>query len=120
MKSRSIIILSVVLVIVFILFIIVAYQKPAKPLSDFERESFLGSGAQSTSLEFLRILQNLQKIDFAQSSIFQTQGFKNLLDFSVKIEPKEAGRNNPFAPTGGSEVFQRRFNPATATPSGNF
>ena len=120
MRSRTVLILSAVLVIVFIFFIAVALRQPARPISDFERESFLESGAQSTSLGFLRILQNLQKIDFAQSNIFEAEAFRSLADFSVAIEPLEAGRNNPFAPISAAEIFQLRFNQPSSTSTENF
>ncbi len=47
--------------------------------------------------EILGMLANLRSIKL-DASFFENELFKGLVDFSVELEPEEAGRPNPFAP----------------------
>ncbi len=47
--------------------------------------------------EFLAVLQDLRGIDF-DSSLFDDQKFRQLVDYRVRIQGEPVGRLNPFAP----------------------
>ncbi|MFA5987610.1 MAG: hypothetical protein WC797_03105 [Candidatus Paceibacterota bacterium] len=53
------------------------------------------------ALEFLRLLQSIKGLSL-DTSIFNNPVFKGLVDPGVKLTDEPSGRENPFAPIGGS------------------
>ena len=49
--------------------------------------------------EMLQLLSELKTLTLDES-IFTDKVFQNLEDFSMKLQPQPAGRNNPFSPIG--------------------
>lgn len=116
-KSLWIKILAAVLIIIFVIFVYAALRGGKPAGQDFQREDF-GRAAADPGREFLRTLQTLQKIDFAESVLFTDQAFLALFDFSEPIAPQPRGRNNPFAPSRDGETFsERSAAPPAATSS---
>ncbi|MBU6427340.1 hypothetical protein KGQ27_03875 [Patescibacteria group bacterium] len=59
-----------------------------------------GSGSDAVGTQVLGLLNQIQALQI-DASLFQSQAYRSLQDYSVAIPPQNVGRNNPFAPIPG-------------------
>ena len=59
------------------------------------------SGTASVGAQVLGILNSVSSIDI-DAQFFSTPAYQSLMDYSMTVPPQSVGRQNPFAPVGGS------------------
>lgn len=60
-------------------------------------------GGEIVGEDVLRLVDNLDTIKL-KADVFEKQSFKSLVDITANIPPQPAGRENPFAPIGQSNL----------------
>lgn len=63
--------------------------------------------------DFVALLLDLRQISL-DTAFLTSSLFSSLEDFSRDIPPQDAGRRNPFAPVGATEVARERSTPVSA------
>ncbi len=100
--SKKTKILVGVLIVAVLIFVYTLYSPNKKTQGNLavSSEGVIGDLAReqsSLSEESLQVLVNLKSIEI-DTSFFKSKTFRDLIDFSVQLEPEEVGRSNPFAP----------------------
>lgn len=92
-------------VLIFIVVVIgayVGYQSFFAPSNEVVVTSTLEGGAQSDQ-DLVRLLFNLKAIRL-DDAIFVDPLFTSLIDYGKELVPEPVGRQNPFAPLGGTPL----------------
>ncbi len=88
LKKRNILILVIVLIALFLIL-------GRSNVSASSQLTSIKGNINEVSKETLEILLALKSLKL-DNSIFEDIAFKELIDFSIELDEKELGRNNPF------------------------
>ncbi|MFA6338448.1 MAG: hypothetical protein WCW87_00065 [Candidatus Paceibacterota bacterium] len=111
-KFKNLIIGVVAVIILFMAYLYFFPKKDASSSDLLVSQNQTDQSQIAEGQEILSQLNNLSKISL-DTSIFQSEIFMSLSDFSVTIPDQPVGRRNPFLPIGQGEAIA----PSTASLS---
>jgi len=100
-KKYKNIALSVVVIAIAAVLYGAIFGKNAPDLSLLTSETPVAGVVGAAGEDVLELLATLRGIKL-DGSIFEDPAFRSLEDFSQELVPEPVGRENPFAPVGGS------------------